>query len=396
MNKKPFISDREFEQRIINVQNKMKEKDLDILLAYGNEAEPQYVRYFANYWPSFETAAVLIPKEGEPFLVIGPESETFAQRTSKISNIRRVLHLRESSEPDYPGSDLATFDSIMSEVKDSTDLEINNVGIAGYSLITKVVYDAFEKSVKEFTNNVISRQDELVNELRIIKTEDEIACLEYAYDIAKHAMDKVVNSIEVGMTENQLKGIALNEMFSRGAESEGYPFWIISGEGSNQPVARIRDAVIKDGDIIQIQVAARYEGYVSTLGRPVVVGELNDYQKNLISAGYKVQKAILDIAKPGLNAKKISDVHFEVLKDLGYEDHILYGPVHGTGLMENEHPWVEEHSDYVLEEGMTFCTCLYLGDNEKNIGIRVEDGFIITKDGAKLLTDYKRELINVK
>lgn len=396
MKKRPYIKDKEFKQRVIKVQEKMEKENLDILLTFGNEAEPQFIRYFSNYWPSFETAAVLIPRKGQPYLLIGPESETFANRVSKIDNVRRILYLRESSEPDYPGSELSTFESVLEEVINDTGLEIETVGIAGYSLITKIVYDAFEKSIKRFTDKRILRSDNIVNELRVVKSEDELACLEYAYDIAKHAMEAVVSHIKVGVTENELKGYAMQEMFSRGAEAEGYPFWIITGNGSNQPVARIRNAVVEEGDLIQIQVSARYEGYVSTLGRPVVVGEVNDYQRGLIHAGYEVQKAILELAKPGLNARKISEAHYQVLKNLGYEKFILYGPVHGTGLAENESPWIEEHSDYILEEGMTFCTCLYLGDDEKDLGIRVEDGFVITKNGSKLLTDYKRELISIQ
>lgn len=50
------IEDREFQERIIKTQNEMKKEGLDILFAYGNEAEPQYVRYYSDYWPSFESA----------------------------------------------------------------------------------------------------------------------------------------------------------------------------------------------------------------------------------------------------------------------------------------------------------------------------------------------------
>ena len=70
----PFIPQEEFDLRVEKVQAAMAEQGYDLLLAYGNEAEPQYVRYFSNYWPSFETAGVLIPREGKPLLLIGPES----------------------------------------------------------------------------------------------------------------------------------------------------------------------------------------------------------------------------------------------------------------------------------------------------------------------------------
>jgi len=55
---------------------------------------------------------VLIPADGEPMLVIGPESLTFAQSRSKIDKIRQILEYRESGEPAYPGAKLDTFASV--------------------------------------------------------------------------------------------------------------------------------------------------------------------------------------------------------------------------------------------------------------------------------------------
>src|SRR5699024_11977915 len=70
-----------------------------------------------------------------------------------------------------------------------------------------------------------------------------------------------------GMTENEIKGIALKAIYEKGGESEGYPFWILTGKGSNKPVGKIRNKKIKEGDIVHIQLGARYEGYVASLGR---------------------------------------------------------------------------------------------------------------------------------
>ena len=55
----PSIPTWEFRERVKKVQSAMAQQGYDLLLCYGNEAEPQYVRYFSNYWPSFETAGVL-------------------------------------------------------------------------------------------------------------------------------------------------------------------------------------------------------------------------------------------------------------------------------------------------------------------------------------------------
>lgn len=385
------ITDQEFEDRILGIQKKMKENELDLLLCYGNEGEPQYIRYYSDYSPLFESGGVLIPVEGEPILLIGPESETFALEFSRIKKIRKILFFRESSDPEYPDAIVDTFEDVFKEVMNGRP--VNKFGIAGASLVTQIVYSQLVKALSYFGDVEVLRADDLVDKQKVIKSVDEIACMQKSYDIVEYGLEKVVQSIRVGMTENQVKGIALAAIFEKGAESEGYPFWILTGKGSNKAIGRCRGKKIQAGDIVQIQISARYEGYVSTIGRAMVAGKATKEQRDLINAGLAVERAILDIAKPGLQAKEISEIHRSTLKELGFEDHILYGPCHGTGLMENEYPWIESTSDYLLEPNMTFCTCLYLGNDKEEIGIRIENGFRITTDKVELFSDSYREII---
>ena len=390
---KPRISDQEFKDRVANVQKAMRDENLDMLLCFGNEAEPQFVRYFSDYWPSFESAGVFVPAEGYPLLVIGPESETFSRSVSRIPDIRKVLAFRESSEPEYPGAKLSTFADVIREA--SAGKPLRSFGLAGYSLMPKVIFDEVEKALAKFGGPEVQRQDLLVARQRVIKTPAEIACLREAYRIAQKAMRCVVENIRPGMTENQVKGIAVAAIFEEGGEGEAYPFWILSGLDTNLAIGRCRNKVLRPGDMVQVQVGARHEGYVASMGRPVVLGKADDFQRGMIEAALAAQKAILETAKAGVNARAVSDAHLAALDKLGYKDHVLYGPCHGTGLVEGEYPWIETSSNFPLEADMTFCTCVYLGDDRSRIGLRVEDGYRVTVDGAESFSDYRREVIEV-
>lgn len=390
---KPTIDHQEFEERIKKTQLAMAEEGLDLIFAYGNEAEPQYIRYYSNYWPSFEVAGVLIPAEGEAILIIGPESETFAGSVSHIAKIRKVLAFRESSEPEYPGAVLCTMTEVMKEAMDGKNPK--RIGIVGGCLISHVVYLALYEALQQMENPELVKTDLLVSKLRAVKSPAEIACMKEAYRITQCAMIKVLDSIRVGMTEEQVRGIAVSVMFEEGAEGEAYPCWVLAGEGSNLAIGRCRGRIIKPGDLVHIQIGARYQGYASTIGRAVVMGKATEAQKQLIEASLAGQKAILSTARAGINAKAVNDAHYEAIKELGQEQHILYGPCHGTGLMEGEYPWIESNSDFLLEEGMTFCTCVYLGDDENKMGVRFEDGFLVTRDGAESFSDCRRELIEI-
>ena len=390
----PSIPLEEYKERVKKVQATMKKEGYDIILAYGNEAEPQFVRYFSAYWPSFETAGVIIAKEGDPILLIGPESYTYASDRSKIAEIRRLKAFRESSEPEYPGHKLDTFNSVITELLGDTP--VKRLGVAGLPLMTIGVYEALAECLKVYGDIKIEKADYVVNDIRMRKTENEIRCMRAAAEITKKTFDYVLENIKVGMTEQQVAGLALGKMHELGAERESYPLWVLTGAGSDQAISRPRQKVIEKGDMTFFQFGARYEGYASTIGRPVVFGKANDEQRRLIETGYALQEKILAITKAGVPAKEIAEYHLKLVKEYGYEDHYLYGPFHGNGLMEGEAPWVELNSDYLLAENMTFCSDLFLGSHETKRGIRIEDVVRVTKDGCENLTAYPRTLFEIE
>ena len=367
----------------------MKEEGFDLLLSYGNEAEPQYVRYFSNYWPSFETAGVLIPQEGEPMLLIGPESYTYASDRSKIDDIRLLKAFRESSEPEYPGKPLDTFSGLFKEMMG--EKPITRFGVAGLPLMTIGVYEALSEALSVKIENA----DRVVNKLRMQKTENELACMRAAAKITRETFDYVRANIKVGMTEQQVAGLALGKMHELGAERESYPVWVLTGKGSNQAISRPRNKEIQKGDMTFIQIGARVDGYASSIGRPVVFGKATPEQKELIEVGYKAQADVIAMLKAGVPACDVAKFHIENVTKMGYGDWLLYGPCHGNGTMEGEAPWIETNSDYLLEENMTFCVDIFLGSNKTETGLRMEDVVCVKKDGAENLTNYPTELFEI-
>ncbi len=390
----PSIPAEEFKERAKKVQEIMKQEGYDFILSYGNEAEPQYVRYFSNYWPSFETAGVLIAQEGDPILLIGPESMTYASDRSKIEKIRRVKAFRESSEPEYPGHVMDTFNSVMKEM--IGDKKVTRFGVAGLPLMTIGVYEALSEALQVYGDVKIEKADAVVNKLRMHKSENELACMRAAAKITAQTFDYVLENIKVGMTEQQVAGLALGKMHELGAERESYPVWVLTGQGSNQAISRPRNKQIEKGDLTHIQIGARVDGYASTIGRAVVFGKATPEQKDLIEACNKAQELAIGMLKAGVPACEIAKKHIENVTALGYGDWLLYGPFHGNGTMEGEAPWIETEADFLLEENMAFCACIFLGSAEKGIGLRTEDVLVVTKDGCENLTNYPRKLFEIE
>lgn len=383
----------EFRERAAKLQAAMRAEGYDLVLCYGNEAEPQYCRYFSNYWPSFETAGVLIPSEGDPLLLIGPESYTYASDRSVIPEIRLVKAFRESSEPEYPGKKLDTFTSAFDELLPGRT--IKKIGAAGLPLMTIGVYEALSEALIPHGRPAILNADALVNRLRMIKTENELICMREAANITHQAFDYLLETIHPGMTENQVVGLALSKIMELGAERESFPFWVLTGAGSNQAISRARHKVIMPGDAAQIQIGARVASYASTIGRCVVFGRATDEQRRLIEAGYALHQMVLDTARAGLPASELAKKHERLAHELGYGDWLLYGPCHGNGTMEGEAPWVETSADFLLEENMTFSLDIFLGSNEKQLGLRIEDVIRIGREGVENLTNYPKEIFEL-
>ena len=182
---RPVITDSEFVLRVKKAQELMRQQGIDILLAYGNEAEPQFQRYFSDYWPSFESAGVIMAADGGPLLLIGPESMTFACDRSRIRDIRRLAAFRESSNPEYPGHIMQTFADVIEDI--SRNEKPKRLAIAGYNLMPHYLYEELKESLKRFPDIEIVRGDALVMELRMVKSPAEIECMRHAGSITAQA-----------------------------------------------------------------------------------------------------------------------------------------------------------------------------------------------------------------
>lgn len=386
------IKNEEFKQRVIHTQAAMEAAGLDILLTYGNEAEPQYVRYYSNYWPSFESAMVMIPKQGDAILLIGPESETLARYWSEIPRIERIKILRESSEPEYPGEKLNTLYNLFAEHLNEDS--VRKIGICGYPLMYTPVYEGIKQAAAAFGCEVV-RAEELVIRQKMIKTPSEIAIMKQAALMSESAVVKAIETMHSGMTETQVVGIAEGVIRELGAEGEAYPMWVLSGENTTHAIGRPDPTrVIEKNSVVQLQFGARIAGYASSVGRPVIIGKVSDDARDLIETGLEAHMRTFEWLKTGRPAKEVDAEYRAFLKSRGAEGCNLYGPCHGTGLMEGEHPWIEANSDYNLEPGLTYMVDTFLKRN--GVGLRWEDQIAITENGVDVFTNKYLELIELE
>ncbi len=384
----PTIPDSEFQQRWQTLQEKMAEHDLDVVVTHGHEADPANVRYLSDYWPLFETAGVAVGREGDPALLIGPESLTFAQGRSRIPTIMQLLQYRESAEPDYPGMELDTFADVFDAVGGG---DVSRIGIAGMSILPVTIYDAIVEAAGDAE---VVKADDLLTEMRMIKSENELACMREAFRISEVATEAVLEQIEPGMTEQQVVGIAQGAMYAEGAEYEGHPTYVLSADASTHAIGRPSPKVIEEGEMIQLNIGALVSGYSSSVGRPICIGTMPGEMRDLVEVGLEAHYETMELMRAGVPAAEVVIKFEQFLEERGYADCLLYGPCHAIGLMEVERPWMESSSEYDLQENMTYQVDTFLY-REGAYGLRWEDGVVVTAEGVEMMSNRFLEVIEL-
>ncbi|MBQ7401860.1 MAG: aminopeptidase P family protein [Lentisphaeria bacterium] len=377
-----ILTKQEFADRVARAQAAIAPTDLDAVLVFSTESEPAGVRYFSDYWPSFETAGVLIPRSGEAALIIGPESLTYASSRSVLPNVIQVMDFRESSQPDYPGSTHPDWKKIFGM------FNVKKLGITGFHM--------FPYTIMLNVMNALGGADKVVDADALLrpvtmkKSPLELECLRKAAKISELGFKAVLENIKPGMTEVELCGIATQAMLSNGAEATGYPVWCCSGPNSNQAISRPTLRKVQCGEIIHFSIGAKVEGYSASIGRPVVLGKCPAEMKAFLQVGLDALNMTFDTVRAGVNAGEAATKIHDFIRSKGYGDAILYGPAHGCGQMECEYPFLETSSTYMLEENMTFMADMFL--HRGDMGFRWEDGMIVKNGPAEQLSSYGRQL----
>ena len=373
------IPKNEYFERIAKFQANIKAAGLDACLVHGTESDFANVRYLSEYWPTFEQAGVFVPAEGDAVLLIGPESYKYAVGRSVLSKVALMLNYRESAEPDYPGIDLATYPEVVKMAMGNKPLK--KLGLVGTAVMTKPTLDAV---ANQLPGVEVVVADDVFRELRWIKSENELNCHRKAFKVAEKAVAAMLNELKPGMTEFQAIGIAQREIYANGGEYEGHSLYCFGGDRTSNGISRPTGAKLKKNEIIQLNIGARVGGYSSSIGIPVYFGKLPKEQMALVEFGLRAHKYTFELMKAGVEASSIAQDYYDWGCAEGWKDYMLYGPVHGLGIMETESPWIETTSNYKLKPNMTYQIDTFFTGN--GYGLRWERGCVIVEGGCELFS----------
>jgi Xaa-Pro aminopeptidase len=255
------------------------------------------------------------------------------------------------------------------------------IGVGGWLVSNPVQLEGLKTC---FPEAEVRRADDIMVELRVVKSEAELACIREGMRITELATEEVIRHLKPGMTELQLVGIAQKTIYEHGAEYEGLPMYVFSEKSTRHAISRSTYREIQKGDIVQLNLSAKVEGYSPSIGMPVSMGKLAGRKREVVEFGLEAHRWTYDRIKAGVMACDIAKDYIELFRKSGFYENYLYGPCHGTGLIEVEAPWMETSSQYPLQQNMTFQVDTFVSTAE--FGVRWETGIVVRKDRAELLS----------
>jgi Xaa-Pro aminopeptidase len=227
-----------------------------------------------------------------------------------------------------------------------------------------------------------------LQQLRMTKSPNEIACLREAGRIAESGFKAMMQTDLIGKTERQAAAIAEGTAREEGAEAITFTVFG-SGGRSATIIGRPSEKTIEDGDMVMCALAVQYEGYVATCEVPFAVGNYSRETERVIDVLVQASAAGLPHLKAGVPMREFVNAVRGHFNDMQLSEYDVYPPLHGIGCAEAESPYPDQHTQEVFRAGMTVNTDISLfglpgGSN------RVEEGFVITETGAESLSPWAR------
>lgn len=377
----------------------MDEKGLDVLLATIPEnvfyitdlpCSPVSPNRLLNCVRNSSPAFAVVDKTGEVTLVATSAAVELARETSWVKDIRSYA----------TGTYIVRPRGLVPKELGTDPLEVvsgivREAGVKKLGLDQKYTTVYVSQSLKSLLHGVqISDETRLFEQLRMIKSGEEIRRFKEANRILCAAIRKVVSEVRVGIRERDLQ-LALKAAILEGGGDLWQQTTIAAGPADGPNIySQPTDRKVQGGDIIRIDVGCVYRGYTADLSRTLVVGDPSAKARRIYRVLREAEELLLDACKP---SSKASELHYAVVNYVKKNLDRSYrrGNVgHGVGVELYDRPFLSADDDTQLQPGMTLS--LEVPYHEFGLGgFNVEDSAVVTEAGHDIVSDLPRELIAV-
>lgn len=234
----------------------------------------------------------------------------------------------------------------------------------------------------------------VVESQRRCKDATELAAIRSAIGMAERALACTLRDVRAGMTELQIAGVLERNLREAGSEAHPFPAIVASGERSALPHARAGRRAIAPGDFLLLDFGATCDGYCADLTRTVVVGRATARQREVYEAVRGANEAAQQQVRAGLTGREADKIARDYLTERGLGDAFGHSLGHGIGLEVHEAPRLSKTAEELLPVGavVTLEPGVYFPGWG---GVRIEDDVYLGASGAEVLTEFRRDLIEL-
>ena len=370
--------------KLARVRKLMEEAELDALVVRA----PDNVLYLTNFWPMKGYDACVFPREGDPSLVCLEASADDAARTAWTGDVRLIRGYDES-DPRPPiartleaAVDAARgYDRVGLELSLGTQAADRMVGEP--TTFTRAWFDAFPDAVD--ATPVLARA-------RMLKTPQEVERLRLANELAAGAMDHVRERLHVYMKESEAAALWQGYVHGVGTGWRGkvhlaLPFSLVWAGRGIRTFTATGDLPVQEGEPVLFEIWVCVDGYWADHTKNLVLAPLREDYAQLEEQLMRVYAAAVDHCRPGASLADLDRLVRDGITEAGYPGQPSHPICHGVGARAHEPPYAHQAGGGTVEEGMVLAIepGIYW---EGGGGLRVEDNFLITAQGAEKLSPF--------
>lgn len=232
---------------------------------------------------------------------------------------------------------------------------------------------------------------EFINQIRVLKTADEIERMLHAGQLADEAVKIGINFLKEGITEQEVVAKIEMEMKKRGVAEMSFSTMVLFGENAANPHGIPGNRPLQQNEFVLFDLGVIFEGYASDTTRTIAFGEVDERKQKIYDVVLKAQLTAQKAVKPGIKAGELDQIARQVITDAGYGEYFTHRLGHGIGKTAHEFPSITGDNDTILEPGMCFSIepGIYI---QGDVGVRIEDCVYVTDDGCEPFTVMDKTL----
>jgi Xaa-Pro aminopeptidase len=371
--------------RVERVQRILRASSIAALLVWKDEN----VRYLTSHRPQILTGksallngCLLLPDRTPILLSSGGDLER-ARRTMPWISEFHAIPIMEAR-----GLIAGVVDSTLAPLLRSVGLDTGRLGIDECAVAQMLELG------RALPNLTLDDGDAVMQQARRVKFPAEIALMEEAAAIAEGVTQAAFDAIAPGVRENEVAGEAMRMLYRLGGEVAhvATPF-VASGEHMSPPHRLTTDKVIREGDLVFIDIGAMWNGYFGDLGRTTICGRPSRRQQEIYTAVYEALRDATAASKAGNTNGDVAEVVTAAAERHGLAGSFISLFIgHGIGIGSNEPPYIGETlpgaETVTLEAGMTFAVepLIWVDGIRGGGGVRLEDTIVVETDAGRALT----------